>query len=44
MAETGEKSEEGPKPVGFFDPSLSSTRKSVFLQWARTGTLTIPLA
>ncbi|KAL3448424.1 hypothetical protein BJX65DRAFT_317581 [Aspergillus insuetus] len=36
MAETGEKSDEGPKPVGFFDPSLASTRKSVFLQWART--------
>ncbi|KAL2801927.1 hypothetical protein BJX63DRAFT_416204 [Aspergillus granulosus] len=35
MAATDEKVD-GLKPVGFFDPSLSKTRKSVFLQWART--------
>ncbi|KAL2849836.1 hypothetical protein BJY01DRAFT_210370 [Aspergillus pseudoustus] len=35
MAATDEK-DDGPKPVGFFDRSLSETRKTVFIQWART--------
>lgn len=35
--ETGEKPEEAPTAVGFFDPLLKDVRRKVFLQWGRTG-------
>jgi hypothetical protein len=35
--ETGEKPEEAPPAVGFFDPRLNEVRRKVLVKWARTG-------
>ncbi|OJJ06758.1 hypothetical protein ASPVEDRAFT_335223 [Aspergillus versicolor CBS 583.65] len=34
--ETGEKPEEAPPAVGFFDPRLNEVRRKVLVKWART--------
>lgn len=35
--ETGDKPDEAPTTVGFFDPRLKDVRRKAFLKWGRTG-------
>ena len=36
LAGSGDEATGPPAPVGFFDPALKSTRRNVFIKWART--------
>lgn len=37
IGEGSDKAEVPPTAVSFFDPSLKSVRRQVFIQWGRTG-------